>query len=68
MAQRLTKYTNRKLALLIELLNIIKAVKDLRQHILEDGILLERLAAAEIESIRNTLTQLGYVKRVVTDH
>lgn len=59
---------DRKLALLIELLNIIKAIKDLRQHILEDGILLERLAPAEIESIRNTLTQLGYVKRVVTDH
>lgn len=59
---------DKKLALLIKLLNIVKAIKDLRQHILEDGILLERLAAAEIESIKETLTQLGHVKRIVTNN
>lgn len=58
---------NRKLSLLIRLLSAVKSIKDIRQQLRNDGILLERLAPGDIESVKKTLMGFGNVKHVVTD-
>lgn len=58
---------NRKLSLLIRLLIAAKSIRDIRQQLRNDGILLERLALGDIESVKKTFMGFGNVKHVVTD-
>jgi hypothetical protein len=47
----------KKLALATRLLNIIKGIADLRQHILAHGILLERLSPDEVAALQEMLSR-----------
>ena len=55
-------HPDKKLAILSRLLTIIKGVKNLRQHILAEGILLERLSPSDIESVQKALVGVSYLK------
>lgn len=61
-------HPDKKFAILTKLLNIIKGIKNLRQHILADGILLERLDASDIEKLKTALAGPNYSKCVISDN
>lgn len=53
---------DKKLAILQKLFDFVKGIKNLRQHILEQGILLERLSREEIENVQQVLAGVRYLK------
>ncbi|SOD41646.1 carboxypeptidase-like regulatory domain-containing protein [Nitrosovibrio sp. Nv4] len=61
-------HPDKKFAILTKLLNIIKGIKNLRQHILADGILLERLDTSDIEKLKTALAGPNYSKCVISDN
>ncbi|SEO46411.1 carboxypeptidase-like regulatory domain-containing protein [Nitrosovibrio sp. Nv6] len=61
-------HPDKKFAILTKLLNIIKGIKNLHQHILADGILLERLDASDIEKLKTALAGPNYSKCVISDN
>ncbi len=58
-------HPDKKLAILQKLLTVIKGIKNLRQHILAHGILLERLSASEIEKLKETLAGSNNSKCII---
>ena len=48
---------DKKLALATRLLNIIKGITNLRQHILAHGIVLERLSPGEVATLQEMLSR-----------
>jgi hypothetical protein len=57
-----------KLAILQKLFGFVKGLKNLRQHILEQGILLERLNRGEIENVQRALAGINYLEARVIDN
>lgn len=55
-------HPEKKLAILRKLLTIIKGIKNLRQHILVHGILLERLSTSDIENVQKALGGVNYLR------
>ena len=58
---------DKKLAILQKLFGFVKGIKNLRQHILEQGILLERLSREEIENVQQALAGVHYLRVRVID-
>src|SRR5688500_17718105 len=58
-------HPDKKLAILQKLLTVVKGIKNLRQHILAHGILLERLSASEIEKLKETLAGSNNSKCII---
>lgn len=61
-------HPDKKLAILTKLLDVIKGIKNLRQHILANGILLERLSAREVENLKTVLSGSNYCKCITTSN
>src|SRR5687768_16703025 len=60
-------HPDNKLAILSRLVTIIKGIKNLRQHIFVEGILLERLSPDDIENVQKALAGLSYLKVITLD-
>jgi hypothetical protein len=60
-------HPDRKLAILTKLLGIIQGIGSLRQHILANGVLLDKLNKNDLEILKNALTKLGYSSYIATD-
>ncbi|HEU4854665.1 MAG TPA: carboxypeptidase-like regulatory domain-containing protein [Nitrosospira sp.] len=58
-------HPDKKLAILQKLLTVVKGIKNLRQHILAHGILLERLSESEIEKLKETLAESNNFKCII---
>lgn len=61
-------HPDKKLVIIIKLLNITKGIQNLRQHILTHGILLERLSTSDVERLKNALARKKYYKCIVTNN
>ena len=55
-------HPDRKLTILKKLLDVIKGIKNLRQHIFTNGILLERLTPDEIKNVQRALERADYLR------
>jgi hypothetical protein len=58
---------DKKFDILQKLFSFVKGFKNLRQHILEQGILLERLNSGEIENVQGALAGINYLEARVID-
>ena len=59
---------DKKFDILQKLFSFVKGFKNLRQHILEQGILLERLNSSEIENVQRALAGINYLEARVIDN
>ncbi|ODT73978.1 MAG: hypothetical protein ABS69_12855 [Nitrosomonadales bacterium SCN 54-20] len=59
---------DKKLDILQKLFSFVKGFKNLRQHILEQGILLEKLNSGEIENVQRALEGMNYLEARVIDN
>lgn len=59
---------DKKFDILQKLFSFVKGFKNLRQHILEQGILLERLNPGEIENMQRALADINYLEARVIDN
>lgn len=59
---------DKKFDILQKLFSFVKGFKNLRQHILEQGILLERLNSGEIENVQRALAGINYLEARVIDN
>jgi hypothetical protein len=55
-------HPDRKLTILKKLLDVIKGIKNLRQQILANGILLERLTSDDIKNVQRALEGVDYLR------
>lgn len=60
-------HPDKKLAILTKMLNVIKGVANLRQHILAHGILLEKLSARDVKTLQESLSTQSRFNYLISD-